>query len=90
MRPSVVIDECEGLLVQLQTFDRAAERHPKFLVEVGEVQQVGAGFERHLVEATGAEKFPAVIGRDCGSGEHGINFIFSQWFVSRRACKLAP
>jgi hypothetical protein len=35
------------------------------LIELVEAEEIGAGFEGYLVEAAGAEKLPAMIGRGC-------------------------
>ena len=59
---AIGVNEGEGLLVELEAFDGAAQRDPELLVELIEREEIRATGEGHLIEAAGAEEFPRVAG----------------------------
>jgi hypothetical protein len=65
---AVGVDHRESPLVELKALDGAAQGHPQLLVELFEIEQVGAGFEGDLVEFAGPEKFPNMHGNGCDVG----------------------
>jgi hypothetical protein len=71
VRIAVTVEQLERALVELQSLHRTRQRHPELLIELGEVKDVGAGIEAHLIDTTGPIEAPCVRGRSLGCNRHG-------------------
>jgi hypothetical protein len=59
---AIGIEKTQRVRIELEPFHRTGEGDPKLLIELVEMEKVIAAIKPDLVEATGAEKTPAMGG----------------------------